>query len=101
MAVILHLKRQMGVILSKRPYMSPLVLVLGVQNVKTTYGKSWPGNLLQVLNLTNGLYFKVKLGHHTKKTSYLLITGPRTLKGENNLQVIMACESFASIQFDL
>ena len=49
----------------------PLPLLLGVQKVKTSYRKSWPENLLQVLNLTFDPSFKVKLGHHTKTSLYL------------------------------
>ena len=39
---------------------SPQILLLEVLNVKTTCGKSWPGNLFQVLNLTFDSCFKVK-----------------------------------------
>ena len=34
-------------------HISPQILLLEVQNVKTTCRKSWPGNLVQMLNLTS------------------------------------------------
>ena len=47
------------VIVLKRPYI-PLSMLLGVQYVKTTCKKSWPGRLFQLLNLTFNPCFKVK-----------------------------------------
>ena len=44
-----------GIILVKG-LISPLSLLLGVWNVKTTCRKSWPGNLFQMLNLTSDPY---------------------------------------------
>ena len=46
---------------------SPLLLALGLPNMKTTYRKSRPENLLQVSNLTSEICCKVKWGHHAKK----------------------------------
>ena len=37
--------------LFKRPYIS-FIITTSVWNVKTTYRKSWPGNLFQLLTLT-------------------------------------------------
>ena len=48
-----------GIILLKRPYISPNIALMGVRNVKTTCTKSWPGNLFHVLNLTFDPCFKV------------------------------------------
>ena len=50
---------------------SPLSLLLGVWNVKTTYRKSWPGNLFQLLTLTFDLFFSVKWDNLTTKALYL------------------------------
>ena len=44
---------------------------LEVRNVKTTCRKLWPGILFQVLNLTFDPCYKVKSGHHTKKSLFL------------------------------
>ena len=52
---------------------SPLSLVLGARNVKTTYRKSWPVNLLQVPNLTFDPCFKFKWGNRTFKRPYISI----------------------------
>ena len=54
----------------KKALISPLILFLEVQNVKTTCRKSWPGNLFQVLNLSFDSCFKVKWGHHTKMSLF-------------------------------
>ena len=59
-----------GVILLKRPYISPKIAPRGSE-CKTTCRKSWPGNLIQVLNLTFDPCFKVKSGHHTKTSLFL------------------------------
>ena len=42
--------------------------------------KSWPGNHLQVWNLTFDPCFKVNLGHHASKRRYIsLINGSRPI----------------------
>ena len=51
---------------------SLLLLLPWLENVKLTYGKSWPVNHYQVSNLTFGAWFKVKWGHHTQTAMYLL-----------------------------
>ena len=43
--------------------------------METNSKKSWPVNLLQVLNLTFDPCFKIKLGHHTKMAIYQLHIG--------------------------
>ena len=48
------------------------ILLLEVQNVKTTCRKSWPGNLSPELNFTFDPCFKVKWGHHTKMSLLVL-----------------------------
>ena len=55
----------------KMAAISPLSLLLGVCNVKTNYGKSWPGNLFQLLTLTFDPFFNVKWGHLSTKALYL------------------------------
>ena len=60
------------------PIKNPLPLLIGVRNVKTTYRKSWPENLFQVLNLTLDHCFKVRWGHHTKHSCISLIIASRT-----------------------
>ena len=60
-----------GIILLKRPYIS-ISLLLGVWNVKTTYRKSWPGNLFQLLTVIFDPFFSVKWDHLTTKALYLL-----------------------------
>ena len=45
--------------------------------MKTTYKKSWPVILFQVMNLTFDPCFKVRLSHHTKKALYGLIIDPK------------------------
>ena len=42
-----------------------------VQNMKTTYRKSWPENLFQMFNFTFDLFFNVKWGHLTSDALYL------------------------------
>ena len=49
----------------------PLLLALELRNVKITYRKSYPMNLLQVLNLIFDTYFKVQLGHFIEKAFYI------------------------------
>ena len=44
----------------KSAYITHLLLVLEVCNVKATYKKSWPANLLMWSDLTLGRCFKVK-----------------------------------------
>ena len=43
-------------------FITRLLLVLDVCNVKPTYRKSWAGNLLMWSDLTVGPFFKVKQG---------------------------------------
>ena len=50
--------RSSGVIILKNSCIA-LLLVLGFLNVKTTYKKSWPANLLQTSNLTFEPCFKI------------------------------------------
>ena len=69
MAAISHLMSN-GIILLKG-LISPLSLQLGVWNVKTTYRKSWPGNLFQLLTLTFDPIFSVKWGRLTTQGLYL------------------------------
>ena len=51
-------KVRWGVIIPKRS-IPPLLLVLGLQNVKTAHEKSWPANVLLVVNF--GLILKNKM----------------------------------------
>ena len=81
--------------------MSPLSLVLGVWNVRTTCRKSWPSNLFWVLNFTFDPCFKVKFSHPTKRPYISLIIGPQASKCENTSWEVMACEFFPSIKFDI
>ena len=46
----------------KSAYMTHLLLVLEVWDVKPTHGKSWTGNLLMWSDLNLGHPFKVKQG---------------------------------------
>ena len=48
-----------GVIILKRPYTCILLLLLGLQNVKSAHGKSWSANILPVNNF--GLILKNKM----------------------------------------
>ena len=56
-----------------------------VWNVKKTYRKSCPANLLQVPNLTFDPCSKVKLGNHTQRFHISLIFSSRALTCDNNL----------------
>ena len=60
-----------GIILLKG-LISPLSLLLGVPNVKTTYTKSRPETILKLLIFTFEHYFNVKWGHLTSKALNLL-----------------------------
>ena len=60
-----------GIILLKG-LKSPLSLLLGVPNVKTTYTKSRPETILKLLTFTFDPFFNVKWGHLTSKALNLL-----------------------------
>ena len=60
----------MGVGAYQKLLISPLSLVLGVWNEKTTSRKLWSASLLQESNLTFDPCFKVMLGHHAKRALY-------------------------------
>ena len=60
-----------GIILLKG-VISPLSLLLGVPNVKTTYTKSRPETIFQLLTFTFDPFFNVKWGYLTTKALYLL-----------------------------
>ena len=65
MAAISHLG-QIGVGAYQKALISPLSLVLGIWDEKTTSWKLCSVNLLQVSNLTFDPCFKVMWGHHAK-----------------------------------
>ena len=60
-----------GIILLKG-LISPLSFLLGVPNVKTTYTKSKPETLFQLLTFTFNPFINVKWGYLTTKALYLL-----------------------------
>ena len=73
----------------------PCSLVLGVQNVKTTYKKSLPENVFQVSNLTltpalrsNEVIILIRL--HIS-----LIIGPRYSERKTSRWEVMICKCFA------
>ena len=66
---------------------SPLSLLLGVRNVKTTCPwMSCPGNLFQILNLTFDPCFKAKWGQHTKMSRYIPFIGSTASEYKNSLR---------------
>ena len=81
---ILQLASLNVIILLKRPYIS-LIIDTEVPNVKTTYRKSWPETLFQLLTFNFDLFFNVKWGYLHTKTLYLIqfsiITDPKA--GDN------------------
>ena len=46
--------------------------------MKTTYRKSWPGNLFQLLTLTFDPFFSANFGHLTTKALYLTLSSDIT-----------------------
>ena len=68
MAIIYHMSN----VKWDYPIKKPLSLLLGIANVKTTYRKSWPETLFQLLTFTFDPFFNVKYGYLTTKALYLL-----------------------------
>ena len=68
MAVILHVKWDYPI----KTALYPLSLLLGVPNVKTTYTKSRPKTIFQLLTFTFDPFFNVKCGYLTTKALCLL-----------------------------
>ena len=69
MAVISHVKWDYPI---KKGLISPLSLLLGAPNVKTTYTKSRPETIFQLLTFTFDPFFNVKWDCLTTKALYLL-----------------------------
>ena len=78
---------------------SPLPLLLGVWNVKTTYSKSWPGNLFQMLNLTFDPCFKSNGVNIQKCPDISLLIGPIASDCRNSPREVLACKCFACEKF--
>ena len=74
MAAISHIFMSNGVILLKRPYISPKIAPRGSE-CETTCRKLWPENLFQVLNLTFDPCFKVKSVITLKRPYFSLFIG--------------------------
>ena len=68
MAIILHVKWDYPI----KKALYPLSLLLGVPNVKTTYTKSRPETIFQLLTFTFDPFFNVKWGYFTTKALCLL-----------------------------
>ena len=68
MAVISHVKWDYPI----RKALYPLSLLLGVPKVKTTYTKSRPETIFQLLTFTFDPFFNVKWGYLTTKALCLL-----------------------------
>ena len=68
MAVISHVKWDYPI----KKALYPLSLLPGVPNVKTTYTKSRPETIFQLLTFTFDPFFNVKWGYLTTKALYLL-----------------------------
>ena len=75
---------------------SPLPLLPGVWYVKTTYRKSWPGNIFQLLTLTFNPCISVKWDHLSTKALYLpyfsYITDPKA--EDNSCSSGLVCNTF-------
>ena len=69
--------------------------------MKTTYRKSCLSNLFQMSKFDLCSLLQGQVGSSYQKALYLPYYNPRALKCENNLQEVMACRSFASVEFNI